>query len=159
MQDTNNVVLNKSVFRLPRWKENHTSLITRLIMFITVWKTWYAAWKCQLWSALDMSNWETYCISSMPHDAGGTWDCFFKSVSHQLYGMEELHFQIRRPEIDYWRGCPEFYIKHFSESTRDNYIHRMSEPGTWCDNIIIQAMAMLTVVLFTSLSLLILNQI
>ena len=123
-------------------------------------KTWYAAWKWQLWSALDMSNWETYwLLSFMPHDAGGTWDCFFKSVSHQLYGMEELHFQIRLPEIEHWRGCPEFYIKHFSESTRDNYIHRMQEPGTWCDNIIIQLLAMLTVVLFTSLSLLILNQI
>ena len=69
-----------------------------------------------------------------------------------------------------WKSCifkfdclrssiEEFYIKHFSESTRDNYIHRISEPGTWCDNIIIQVMAMLTVVLFTSLSLLILNQI
>ena len=65
-----------------------------------------------------------------------------------------------------WKSCifkfdclrssiEEFYIKHFSESTRDNYIHRMSER----DNVIIRAMAMLTVVLFTSLSLLILNQI
>ena len=34
-------------------------------------------------------------ISLMPYDVGGSGDCFFKSVSHQLYGTPDLHFQIR----------------------------------------------------------------
>ena len=29
----------------------------------------------------------------MPYDVGG--DCFFRSVSHQLHGTPELHFEIR----------------------------------------------------------------
>ena len=30
------------------------------------------------------------CISLMPYDVGGSGDCFFKSVSHQLYGTPEF---------------------------------------------------------------------
>ena len=30
-------------------------------------------------------------ISLMPYDVGGSGDCFFRSVSHQLYGTPELN--------------------------------------------------------------------
>ena len=32
-------------------------------------------------------------VSLKPHDVGGSGDCFFRSVSHQLYGTADLHFQ------------------------------------------------------------------
>ena len=38
-------------------------------------------------------------INLMPHDVGGSGDCFFKSVSHQLYGTADLHFQTRMSGI------------------------------------------------------------
>ena len=30
-----------------------------------------------------------------PYDVGGSGDCFFKSVSHQLFGTPERHLEIR----------------------------------------------------------------
>ena len=80
-------------------------------------------------------------ISLMPYDVGGSGDCFFKSVSHQLYGTAEFHFQIRMTGIAHLNNHPEFYIESVSDNTWKNYIQQMSKPGTWCDNIIIQAVS------------------
>ena len=33
-------------------------------------------------------------IGLIPHDVGGSGDCFFKSVSHQLYGNTDRHVEI-----------------------------------------------------------------
>ena len=35
-------------------------------------------------------------LSLVPYDFGGNGDCFFKSVSHQLYKTADLHFVIRK---------------------------------------------------------------
>ena len=35
-------------------------------------------------------------IDLIPHDVGGSGDCFFKLVSHQLYGTADLHVEVRR---------------------------------------------------------------
>ena len=35
----------------------------------------------------------------MPYDVVGNGDCFFKSVSHQLYKTAGLHFEIRKAGI------------------------------------------------------------
>ena len=32
-------------------------------------------------------------MSLMPHDVGGSGDCFFKAVSYQLCGTAHLHFE------------------------------------------------------------------
>ena len=80
-------------------------------------------------------------ISLMPYEVGGSGDCFFKSVSHQLYGTPELHLQIRTAGIRHLNDHPEFYIESISNNCWENYIQQMSTPGTWCDNIIIQAVA------------------
>ena len=80
-------------------------------------------------------------ISLTPYDVGGSGDCFFRSVSHQLYGTAELHFQIRTAGIRHLNNYPEFYIESVSDNSWQDYIQQMSRPGTWCDNIIIQAVA------------------
>jgi len=46
------------------------------------------------------------CISLVPYDVDGSGDCFFKSVSHQLYGTAD--FQIHMAGIIHLNNNPEF---------------------------------------------------
>ena len=80
-------------------------------------------------------------ICLKPCGIGGSGDCFFKSVSHQLYGTPELHFQTRMAGITHLNNHPHLYIESISNNCWENYIQQMSTQGTWCDNIIIQAVA------------------
>ena len=80
-------------------------------------------------------------IGLIPHDVGGSGDCFFKSVSHQLYGTADLHLEIRMAGISHLQNYPELYIESISDDSWNNYIQHMSKEGTWCDNIIMQAVA------------------
>jgi len=68
---------------------------------------------CNLpWACL---NERLSCISLMPYDVGGSGDCFFRSVSHQLYGTAELHFEICMTGINHLNNHPEIYIESFSD--------------------------------------------
>ena len=80
-------------------------------------------------------------IGLIPHDVGGSGDCFFKSVSHQLHGTADLHVEVRMAGISHLQNYPELYIESISDDTWENYIKQMSIPGTWCDHLIIQAVA------------------
>ena len=80
-------------------------------------------------------------VSLMPYDVGSRGDCFLRPVSHQLYGTAELHFQIRTAGIMHLDNHPEFYIESVFDNSWQNYIQQMSIQGTWCDSIIIQAVA------------------
>ena len=80
-------------------------------------------------------------IGLIPHDVRGSGDCFFKSVSHQLYGTADLHVEVRMAGISHLHNYPELYIESISDDTWENYIKQMSIPGTWCDHLIIQAVA------------------
>ena len=80
-------------------------------------------------------------IGLVPHDVGGFGDCFFKSVSHQLYRTADLHLEIRMAGIGHLQSYPELYIESISNDHWNNYIQQMSKQGTWCDNIIMQAVA------------------
>ena len=80
-------------------------------------------------------------IGLVPHDVGGSGDCFFKSVSHQLYGNADLHYDIRMAGISHLQNHPELYIESISNDSWKNYTKQMSTPGTWCDHVIIQAVA------------------
>ena len=66
-----------------------------------------------------------------PFDVGGDSDCFFRAVSHQLYGDPERHLEIRTAGIAYLSDNP----KRFIESNTDNswmvYLNNMSIPATW----------------------------
>ena len=43
--------------------------------------------------------------------------------------------------ISHLQNYPELYIESISDDTWENYIKQMSIPGTWCDHLIIQAVA------------------
>ena len=74
-------------------------------------------------------------------DVGGGGDCFFKSVSYQLYGNPSQHLAIRAAGIQYLRENPERFIESNLETSWLEYLKNMTMQGTWADNIIIQAVA------------------
>ena len=80
-------------------------------------------------------------IGLIPHDVGGSGDCFFKSVSHQLYENADYHVEICMVGISHLHDYPQLSIESISDDTWENYIKQMSIPGTWCDHLIIQAVA------------------
>ena len=76
-----------------------------------------------------------------PLDVGGGGDCFFKSVSHQLYHNTSHHLEIRQAGIRYLNENPERFIESNTQMSWLQYITNMSVQGTWADHIIIQAVA------------------
>ena len=72
-----------------------------------------------LWNCLSQRLAE---IGLIPHDVGGYGDCFFKSVSHQLYGTAELHVEVRIAGISHLHNYPELCIESISDDTWENYI-------------------------------------
>ena len=74
-----------------------------------------------------------------PLDVGG--DCFFRAVSHQLYHSCEYHQSVRKAGIDYISTFPEQFIESIANNCWNDYIINMSAQGTWCDAIIVQAVA------------------
>ena len=76
-----------------------------------------------------------------PLDVGGAGDCFFRAVSHQLYGTAAYHLEVRAVGIEYLRYHPESFIESNIEYSWLEYLNIMSRQGTWCDNLIIQAVA------------------
>ena len=76
-----------------------------------------------------------------PFDVGGEGDCFFRAVSHQLYGDPSHHIEIREAGITYMRDNPQRFIESNTEYSWLQYLNNMSMQGTWCDHMIIQAIA------------------
>ena len=76
-----------------------------------------------------------------PLDVGGDRDCFFKAVSHQLFGTPDSHLAIRHAGIQYLRNSPEQFIESNVANSWLEYLNTMSRQGTWCDGIIVQAVA------------------
>ena len=74
-------------------------------------------------------------------DVGGSGDCFFKAISHQYYGTLDHHIAVRHADVSYLKQHPDLFIESVSENSWKSYLQRMATPGTWCDNIIIQAVA------------------
>ena len=73
-------------------------------------------------------------------DVDGAGDCFFRSVSHQLYGNSNHHMRIRTAEVQFMRDNPERFIENNTENSWLRYLN-MSIQGTWADALIIQAVA------------------
>ena len=80
-------------------------------------------------------------IGRKPVNTIGDGNCFFRSVSHQLYGTEDRHPQIRALAIQHLINCPEHFVEYNTDQSWLQYLQSMSRLGTWADNIIIQAVA------------------
>ena len=86
----------------------------------------------------------TYRLSQLglrPVDVGGAGDCLFRAVSHQLFGTSDNHLQIRAVGIEHLRDHPEHFIESIVGHSWLHYLSNMARQGTWCDNVIIQAVA------------------
>ena len=66
---------------------------------------------------------------------------FFKTISHQLYGECNHHLDVRNAGAKYMSENPERFIESNIESSWMDYLANMSTSGTWCDHLIIQAVA------------------
>ncbi len=92
-----------------------------------------------LWNVLknklDLIGQEPYDCQSSPGN------CFFASLGHALYRKPSAHFQIRNAGITHLVNNPELYIESLADRSWESYIQDMSQPGTCCDNIIMQAVA------------------
>jgi hypothetical protein len=52
------------------------------------------------------------CIGRKPVNIIGDANCFFRSVSHQLYGTEDRHLQIGALAIQHLINCPEHFVEY-----------------------------------------------
>ena len=74
-------------------------------------------------------------------DVGGAGDCFFRAVSHQLYGEPSYHMNVRSTGVHYMRNNPERFIESSTDHSWLRYLAYMSHQGTWADALVIQAVA------------------
>ena len=74
-------------------------------------------------------------------DVGGAGDCFYRVVSHQLYGEPSYHMNVRSTGVQYMRNNPERFIESSTDHSWLRYLACMSQQGTWADAIVIQAVA------------------
>ena len=80
-------------------------------------------------------------IGRKPVNIVGDDNCYFRSVSHQLYGTEDRHPQIRALAIQQLINCPEHFVEYNTDQSWLQYLQNMSTRATWADHIIIQAVA------------------
>ena len=81
-----------------------------------------------------------------PHNVKGDGNCFFRAVSHQIYGTEDKHGEIRKAGIRHIQMFPQNFIGPIEAEgkTLDDYIGQMSQDSTPCDHIMVQAVACAT---------------
>ena len=75
----------------------------------------------------------------IPLDVGGEGDCFFRSVSHQLYGNSNSHLTIRSLGVRYLKDNPERFIESIVGMSWSRYLTNISLQGTWANHIIAPA--------------------
>ena len=73
----------------------------------------------------------------------GAGDCFFRSVSHQLYGNSNHHMCIRtaRFQLILMRDNPKRFLESDTKNSWLRYLNNKSIRGTWADALIIQTVA------------------
>ena len=76
-----------------------------------------------------------------PVDVGDGGDCFFRAISHQLYGDPSHHLFVRQAGVQYLSNNPERFIERNTENSWNECINIMSMQGTWCNALFIQAVA------------------
>ena len=74
-------------------------------------------------------------------DGGGAGDCFFRAVSHLLYGEPSYHTYIRSVGVQHMRANPDRFIESITGDSWARYLANMSQQGTWAEALVIQAVA------------------
>ena len=95
----------------------------------------------QLVSPMILMHSRLYELGLQAIDVGGAGDCFFRSVSHQLYGNNNLHMQVRSAGVQYMRDHPEKFVESNTENSWLRYLNNMRFQGKWADTRIVQAVA------------------
>lgn len=69
-------------------------------------------------------------------------NCFFRAVSHQLYGTSKYHAEVRRQAIDQMTNERDIFENSaLYNGNHDDYLAYMSRYGSWADSPLIQATA------------------
>ncbi|KAL9970668.1 hypothetical protein ACROYT_G023078 [Oculina patagonica] len=68
-------------------------------------------------------------------------DCFFRSVSHQIFGSVANHLIVRLAGVEYLRNHCEEFVEFFEGQSWLDYLSSMCREGTWCDALMVQAVA------------------
>ena len=55
-------------------------------------------------------------------DDGGAGDCFFRSLSHQLYGNNNHHMQVCSAGVQYMRDHQERFVESSTENSLLSYL-------------------------------------
>ena len=57
-----------------------------------------------------------------PVDVGDGGNCFFRPVSHQLYGDPSHHLLIRKADVQYLGNNPERFVESNTENSWNKYM-------------------------------------
>lgn len=69
-------------------------------------------------------------------------NCLFRSISRQLYGMEDKHLEIRSKIVAYLEKNVESFVEYFDSMEHiKKYVDKMSKPGTWGDELMLHCAA------------------
>jgi hypothetical protein len=76
------------------------------------------------------------------YDIDGDGNCLFRAISHQLYGSDRSHLQLRSQAVDYiQRNADDF--TPFLEEPISKYVARMSKSGVYGGNLELVALSKL----------------
>ena len=87
----------------------------------------------QLVSPMIWMHSSLYELGLQAMDVGGAVlleDCFFRSVSHQLYGNNSHHMQARSAGVQYMRDHSERFVESNTENSWLRYLNNMCIQGT-----------------------------
>ena len=93
----------------------------------------------QLVSRMILMHSRLYELGLQAIDVAGAGDCFFRSVSHQLYGNNNQHVQVRSARVQFMRDHPERFVESNTENSWLRYLNNMCIQSTWADALIAQA--------------------
>ena len=71
----------------------------------------------------------------------GDGNCFFRALSHQLFGDVESHQIVRQAATDQVLRNPEFYTESLTNDDIQHFVLSLSKDREWADNHEIQAAA------------------
>eukprot|EP00966_Prymnesium_polylepis_P219979 5089010-Prymnesium_polylepis.1 len=76
------------------------------------------------------------------HPITGDGACMFRAVADQLWGKQERHAEVRQRAIETLRAQRDHFAPFVpDDESFEQYLRRLSQPGEWGDNLMLQALA------------------